>query len=722
MLDKVTAIFAAPATERYRRAALGALMLLMATGLIAWAGQWSAAKESRSLVEAMARAMEVHALALRGAAANFNYLPYTAAQHPDVIAVLASPQDAALKDRVNRYLEDVNRHAGSVALYVMDANGTALVASNWNAPAAQSFVGQSYANRPYFRDARAGQRAMFYGIGQTTGDPGLFIAAPVRKGGVLLGVVAVKVSLHEIETTWANAHDPIMLADERGIFFMGSIPAWLYQTKRTLSRNDMDIVRADKQYGSRSDFAPVAWTLERTPGQSEYRVHTTLDGRGRSFMAMDEAVTELGWTLTVMADATPVTEIRIYTWALGTLAAGLALLGGLFWRLRERRFREQRDARHQLEVQVRERTSELQDANAFRKAMEDSLLVGMRARDLQGRIVYVNPALCEITGYGADELLGCLPPYPYWHPDDLERHWQDSNASLSGRAALTGFESRILHKDGHEVHTMVYTAPLIDATGQQNGWMSSVVDISEQKRAEAKQRLHDKQLQHSARLASLGEMASTLAHELNQPLMALSNFASAAQAFAQQGNQTLLVDSLDEIKAQAQRSGEIVRRIRGLAQQQTHGMETCSLNPIIDSMLMLLQGEVRTQGARVARRLGENLPKVSGDRVLLGQVILNLVMNSLQAMQDTPAEARVVEIASLAAGNSVYVRISDRGVGISDTVASHMFEPFFTTKPEGLGLGMNICRSIIEAHRGTLSFENRPDGGTVFTIQLACTT
>ena len=713
-------MFRAPDAKRYFRVAIVVLALLGAACLTANVALWAAAKEARTLTEGMARAVQVHALALRGAAAQFDYLPDTAARHPDVIAVLTSRHDAALKSRVNHYLEDVNRRAGSVALYLMDVDGLVLAASNWNAPAAQSFVGQNYANRPYFREARAGRGVLFYGIGQTTGEPGLFIAAPVLQGGALLGAVAVKVSLHEIADTWASARDPIMLADQRGIFFMGSVPAWLYQAKQALSSSDVDAVRADKQYGSRSNFPPVVWTLARVPGESGYRVRATLDGRARSFVAMDQTVADLGWTLTVMADDAPLTEVRVVTWALGALASGLALLAGLFWRLRERRFMEQRDARRELEGQVRERTAELQEAHAFRKAMEDSLLVGMRARDLQGRIVYVNPALCEITGYGAAELLGRLPPYPYWHPDDLERHWQDNDASLSGRAALTGFESRILHKDGHEVHTMVYTAPLIDASGQQSGWMSSVVDISEQKHGEARQRLHDKQLQHSSRLASLGEMASTLAHELNQPLMALSNFASAAQAFAQQGKQALLVDSLDEIKAQAQRSGEIVRRIRGLAQQQTRGMETCSLNDIIDSMLTLLQAEVRTQGVRVVRRLDKDVPKVQGDRVLLGQVILNLVMNSLQAMRDTPPDARVVELVSQAAGACVYVRISDRGVGISDAVAAHIFEPFFTTKPDGLGLGMNICRSIIEAHRGSLSFENRPDGGAVFIIQMAC--
>jgi C4-dicarboxylate-specific signal transduction histidine kinase len=251
--------------------------------------------------------------------------------------------------------------------------------------------------------------------------------------------------------------------------------------------------------------------------------------------------------------------------------------------------------------------------------------------------------------------------------------------------------------------------------------MSSVVDVSEQKRSADRQRLLDKQLQYNSRLTSLGEMAATIAHELNQPLMALSSYASAAQAFASQGNQVLLVDSLDEIKAQAQRSGEIVRRIRGLAQHQTHGMESCSLNAIIDNILTLLQAEIQAHGVRIMNRLQTDLPKISGDRVLLGQVILNLVVNSLHAMQETPTEARLVEIETVQADDTVYVRVFDRGVGISDKVATHIFEPFFTTKPDGLGLGMSICRSIIESHRGRLSFENREGGGAIFIIELACT-
>jgi len=231
-----------------------------------------------------------------------------------------------------------------------------------------------------------------------------------------------------------------------------------------------------------------------------------------------------------------------------------------------------------------------------------------------------------MTGYRADELLGRLPPYPYWHPDDVAQHWQNNDATMSGQAALSGFESRVRYRDGHEVLTMVYTARLIDAHGQHSGWMGSVVDITAQKRAEPRQRQHDAQLQHAQRLAGLGAMASTLVHELNQPLAALRNFASAAKAFAEQGRADLLVSSLDETMAQAQRTADIVRRIRGFVRQRTAGAEDGAVATLAANVLALLQGEMRAQQTRAA------LPSVRGDRMLLEQVLLNLVLNSLQAM------------------------------------------------------------------------------------------
>lgn len=695
---------------------LGALILLCAALLLAAAGQWAAQRQIRAQVDVLRSSLDVYALGLRSVATRHSDLPYAVAQHPDVMALLSDGKEPMRTAQVNQYLESLNRHAGADALYVMNLNGITVAASNWNNPG--SFMGQNYSNRPYFLNALEGRRQLFYGIGLTTAIPGLFIAEPVRHAGRIVGVVAVKVSLRDIEKAWANLPTPVMLADSRGIFFLGSVAEWKYQTRQPLSTTDADWVLRHKQYASRDSFPVVNWKTEQAAGQAMYVLESIVEKQARRYLAFDEAIPELGWTLSIMTDYEPVVRARLLTWIFGSLAAGVAFLGWLNWRLREQRLIENSHARQMLETRVQERTSELHDAHAFQKAMENSLLVGMRARDSEGRIIYVNAALCDMTGFSAQELIGQLPPYPYWHPEELDKHWRDNSTAMAGHAALTGFESRIRHRGGHDVHTMVYTAPLVDASGEQKGWMSSVVDVSEQKRAEARLRLHDEQLQRSGRLASLGEMASTLAHELNQPLMAMSNFSSAAKAFALQGNQALLIHSLDDITAQGQRCADIMRRIRGFVRPRTSGTEACNLNAVVRNVLALLKPELGHQQTRVEFSPHDGRPDVQGDQVLLEQVVLNLVMNSYQAMQGMPPNQKIIEIQTFMSLQTVGVRVADAGPGVSAEIAAQLFEPFFTTKPQGLGLGLNICRTIIESHRGQLYFENRVGAGAVFTLQL----
>nr|MCU0922323.1 PAS domain-containing sensor histidine kinase [Burkholderiaceae bacterium] len=221
------------AVRRWPRLAVWALGICAGLALVWAAGQGAARRETAALTDAMQRSIEVHAVGLRGATARYSYLPATVAQHPDVPALLLNPQDPARVERANRFLEAVNRRADADALYLMDADGLTLAASNWNG--AQSFVGHVYANRPYFIDARAGRSGLFYGVGQTTGIPGLFISAPVRHEGRVIGVVAVKLSLKTITAAWAQARDPIVVTDERGIVVIGSVPAWNYRATRPLS-------------------------------------------------------------------------------------------------------------------------------------------------------------------------------------------------------------------------------------------------------------------------------------------------------------------------------------------------------------------------------------------------------------------------------------------------------------------------------------------------------
>ncbi len=419
-----------------------------------------------------------------------------------------------------------------------------------------------------------------------------------------------------------------------------------------------------------------------------------------------------------MSDHAAVVRARNEAMVLAALAGGVLLLAALYWQLRERHLAEQRKARIELEQKVVERTRELQDAHAFRKAMEDSLLVGMRARDLEGRIIYVNPALCEMTGYSAQELLGKKPPYPYWHPEHLEKHWRDNDAAMSGRAALTGFESRIRHRDGRDVVTMIYTAPLIDSTGRHTGWMSSVVDVTAQRQAAERQRQQEAQLQRTSRLVSLGEMASTLAHELNQPLMALTNFATAARTLAREGHSAMIVECLEDIERQAQRAADIVLRIRGFVRRHTVGFGACDPKLIVSAVANLMEPELRHRRTRLHVDVEDGLT-VRADRVLLELVLSNLMLNGLQAMAETASDQRLLSVIVRRVGDVIRFDVEDCGSGISEEVARRLFEMMFTTKADGLGLGLNICHTIIEGHGGSIGFENRTPRGATFFFTLS---
>ena len=706
--------------QALRAAGPMAAMLGLAVLLVVGAGEWATRNELETQWDDLRRSAEVQALALRGVATRYSYLPFTAAQQPLVQALLRDPGSPTLRAAANAYLQTVNTHAGSDTLYLMDAQGLTVASSNWDT--ASSFVDQNYSNRPYFRDALEGRAGRFYGVGKTTGEPGLFASAPVRQAdGRIVGVVAVKVRMQPIVETWAQLRDPVFVTDERGIVFLGSVPQWLYKTTRPLAQDAVLQLQHDEQYGAHWRPEPVPWKLRSRDEQPGAQLR--LPGTDKDYLAWEESLPDLGWTLTLTADGKVVTLARQQAWALASLASGLLVLGALYWQLRERRLAENRLARIELEQRVHERTHALQQAQAFRQSMEDSLLVGMRARDLEGRIVYVNAAMCDMVGYSAEELIGCLPPYPYWHPDDLARHWSDIDTVQAGRASPQGRENRLRHRNGTDVYTMFYTTRLIDGTGQHIGWMSSVVDITAQKRAEEQQQQREAQLQRVQRVITVGEMASTLAHELNQPLAALVNYAAAARSLAAQGKADLLGETLGALSAQALRAADIVGRIRRWVRQHPEAREPCDLNTVVDqSLALLLRAEARRHGVAVRLELARGTVNVSADRVLLEQVVINLGLNALQAMQSqastSPPAPAELQLRTAADGGKACLQVLDRGPGLPPEIAERLFEPFFTTRSDGLGLGLNICRSIVESMGGELLACNREGGGAVFEIRL----
>lgn len=706
--------------RRLGQALLGLALLVAAGGLIGLAGAWAEHREIDARRATLQSALEMHAQWLRGVTGQYAALPAVVGQQADVVRLLDQPDDAVQRGRINAYLETVAQRAGATAVYLMDLQGLTLAASNWRT--ADSFVGQRYGRRPYFLRALAGGTGLFYGVGITTTKPGLFIAEAVRKDGQVIGVVAVKVALDSLADSWARSHEPVLLRDALGVSFLATHPGWRFRPTRPLSAAEAEWLRDSQAYGTGGPLPPLPWTSTPGPQPADQWVRTELQGTTRHFLARDARIPEFGWTLTALSDRDEILQARHQAWAMAALVLAVLGLAALHLRLRARRDAEQRHARATLEQRVHDRTRELQEAHAFRHAMEESLLVGMRARDLQGQIIYVNRALCEMVGYTAQELLGSRPPYPYWHPDDLARHWSESNAGLDGRAEPSGFESRVRHRDGHDVITMVYTAPLIDAEGVQRGWMSSVVDITEQRRNEERQRVQEARLQRAARLAGLGEMASTLAHELNQPLMALSNYAAAASALARSGPQHLMLESLADIQAQARRASEIVRRIRGLVRPGRQPQEPCVVADLLAGVLRWLQPELQQREASVRVSLPDDLPHLTTDRVLLEQVLHNLLLNALQSLDGVPPERRRIDVtAHLGEDGHMHLGVADRGPGIAPEHAAHLFDAFFTTRADGLGLGLKICRSAIESQGGALQWHPRPGGGTVFTFNLPMT-
>ncbi|MDH1703489.1 two-component system sensor histidine kinase NtrB [Comamonas terrigena] len=382
---------------------------------------------------------------------------------------------------------------------------------------------------------------------------------------------------------------------------------------------------------------------------------------------------------------------------------------------------------------------DLGDALAFRKAMEDSLITGLRARDLQGRISYVNPAFCAMVGFSSEELLG-LDIAPYWPPELAQEYRQRQGRRLSGAipTAREGHESVFMRKDGTRFPVLIFEAPLINAQGQHTGWMSAFIDISEQRRIEEISRASQERLQATARLATVGEMASLLSHELTQPLMAIASYASGslhllegpgntpvAQLTGEQAREQLqeLVAVMRKIGFQADRAGRVIKSVRDFVRRRDQSREAVFPQELLDAVLPLVRMQARKLGVDVETYVAPGLPPVWCDVTMVEQVLLNLTRNGMQAMEAAQIVERRLEVRVQApeAGqpaDRLVFSVSDWGMGIPDEVAEQLFGAFFTTRPEGMGLGLSLCRTVVEQHGGQLQHRQHQPRGTVFTFTL----
>ncbi len=398
-------------------------------------------------------------------------------------------------------------------------------------------------------------------------------------------------------------------------------------------------------------------------------------------------------------------------------AMSLALLAVLFILAR--------DTRRRMKVE-----NDLGEALAFRKAMENSVLTGLRARDLSGRITYVNPAFCQMVGIPAKDLLDQSLPSPYWPPELADIYQERQTIRLAGNnLPREGHESLFMRPDGTRFPVLIMEAPLINAVGKHTGWMSAILDVSEQRRTEELSRASQDRLQATARLAMVGEMASLLSHELNQPLAAISSYAvGSLNLLNDRPDPSKLTQDLQlaigRIAEQAERAGKVIKSVHDFVRRRDQQREAIAPQALLDAVMPLVSLQARKLAVTVVIDTDTSAGLVLCDRTMVEQVLLNLARNGMQAMQSLEQLAarvltlRVRPAASNAASAWVEFAVIDQGGGIEPDVASQLFTPFFTTKVEGMGLGLSLCRTVIEQHGGFLGFAPNLPQGTVFSFTL----
>ncbi len=495
----------------------------------------------------------------------------------------------------------------------------------------------------------------------------------------------------------------------------------------------------------------------------------------------------------------------------------------------------------------------------FRRAMENSMLTGMRAMDKAGRITYVNPAFCAMTGFSESDLMGRMPPFPHWPPERIEENSRLLQQELQGRSPAGGIEVKVQRKDGSQFDSRMYVSPLIDAKGQQTGWMTSMTNITEAKRirdqlsasherfttvlegldaavsvlsvqqgellfanrsyrlwfgaesqghallaggepgrpymaegddsvdnlgglptqeltdagsdsrevfvdalqkwfevrarylqwtdgrlaqmliatditarrhAEALAASQAERAQVTSRLVTMGEMASSVAHELNQPLTAITNYCNGMVSRVKSDaiEKDDLIAALEKTSRQAERAGQIIHRIRNFVKRNEPQRQPSQARSIVDDAVDLAGIELRRRKVTIQTYVAQRMPTLMVDPILIEQVLLNLLKNAAEAIDNAQLppsrrniELRVIPRHSAEEGGVIEFSVTDMGPGLKEEVIARLYEAFFSTKVDGMGIGLSLCRSIIESHRGRIRAQNLYNGSVVIGCRFSFT-
>ena len=393
-----------------------------------------------------------------------------------------------------------------------------------------------------------------------------------------------------------------------------------------------------------------------------------------------------------------------------------------------------REANAELERRVAARTADLQEEVLRRRATEATLraseerwrsmfeasAVGIAVIDQQNHFAAANEAFQKMVGYTSEELQS-LSPLDITHEEDRKATQEMIEDVQSGKRQDYHTEKRYCRKDGKVIWVRVSTARALDSSSALQSIPAIIEDITERKRAEVAWHDAREALSRATRLTVMGELSASIAHEINQPLAAIITNGHACERFLTFSPPDLdeVKDAVGEIVRDGRRASEVLKRIRAMSKNSAPERGQVDVNQAIAEVLALTRDELLRHRVSVQTDLHSNLPTIMADRVQLQQVVLNLVMNGIDAMRAVADRSRILTVRSLLSDRgNIAVNVADSGIGLDPANRERIFDTFFTTKPEGMGMGLAISNTIIEAHRGRLWAESGSPFGAVFAFTL----
>ncbi|HEY9098909.1 MAG TPA: ATP-binding protein [Thiobacillus sp.] len=347
----------------------------------------------------------------------------------------------------------------------------------------------------------------------------------------------------------------------------------------------------------------------------------------------------------------------------------------------------------------------------------------VKLQTMDGTLLEMNPAgLCLLGASLPSEIVG-RSIYSIIAPEFHEEYRLLSERVFSGKSGVMEFQ--IISLQGHRRWMETHVAPLRDSREKIIALLGITRDITARKHAEDEVRLHYRELAHASRVNTMGEMASGLAHELNQPLAAIANYSRGCLRRIRSGTGTMdeLSLAITQVCNQADRAADIIRSLRRFVNKEDSPHQPQFLHTIVREAMLIAGPEVNLHQTHINLNLAQHMPMVMGHAIQIEQVVLNLVRNAVEAMGEVPAEKRHLELCTYLHEDMAVVEVRDSGTGLSSEMLARVFDPFFTTKSAGMGMGLPICRSIVEAHGGTLTTHLNPGGiGLTFRFTLCLAT